>query len=109
MIDWTDKRAIGLKCWFSFSDIKSVLRDVHSVDAGMTTWINAHDGISVPAENCRIAQGENTSYDGKTQPVPDGVMVTVTWLDFNTTTNYSQLIDWYVGIIDYQVQESVMK
>ena len=107
-IDWTDKRAIGLKCWFSEPPKPEEYRDNF---IGMVQGGRFLAFMNTAFSNCRIAQGEKTPYDGKSQPVPDGVLVTL-WLDNGCYLDVPQRaegIEWLINvdnvkIAHYQVQ-----
>ena len=108
-IDWADKRAIGLKCylWRISGEWKeSILAEVRR-----GSYFIGEDGFD--SYHCRIAQGEKTPYDGKGQPVPDGVVIDV-WgvvnppdigeMDFHSERVMSHEITW-LDVTDYQIQE----
>jgi len=63
------------------------------------------------SEHCRLTQGDKTHYDGKGQPVPDGVTIKLFWKqgvsEFSRKA-WSQTVDWTGEdkYTHYQVQES---
>ena len=112
-IDWTDKRAIGLKYKFLNNDkvfnVESVkvhkgILYIDNIGAGRV-------GTNDWTKTIQLVRGEKTPYDGKGQPVPDGVMVTL-WLDNGCHLDIPQraeCVEWLINvdnvkIIHYQVQ-----
>lgn len=112
MIDWTDERAIGLKCWANDPSIKKeVLGQFVRINPTYSNYpyeVNdVIDSVAGCYESCRLAQGEKTKYDGKGQPVPDGVMVEVWFINGDSSIYLSDNWIWNItgDILYYQVQE----
>lgn len=116
---YEDERAIGLKCWFNDTCLKDeVLGEFKGIHSDRTyasspfVGEDYRDGLDGFYEHCRLAQGDKTPYDGKGQPVPDGVMVKV-W-HFNKAlvkdsqhfvwTQKAEATNWRL-VTHYQVQE----
>ncbi len=111
-VDMLDPRAIGLKYWFKqyfYSD--EVANILFRVDVAQELqFVTPPDVTSY--KYCRIAQGDKTAYDGKGQPVPDGVIVRV-WFDDNKEWSTEGLVENYSWhnqlkhhtITHYEVQE----
>ena len=109
-IDWTDERAIGLKCWFArdseistLGEFKGVFKKI-SERFPATPFIryDCHNNIKGYYDKCRLAQGEVTSYSGNgVQPVPCNVQVVANNMTYSLP---SQDIEWE-KVTHYQVQE----
>lgn len=120
-IDMLDQRAIGLKClfWSVQSPPTVYVSNKHILSNNFIGVLHVvypdkefpfvgitDDGLRGSSEYCRIAQGDKTAYDGKGQPVPDGVIVEY-WRRGTEIEgrDRAERIDWDSGIIYYQVQE----
>jgi len=108
-VNTLDPRMIGQKCIFSdgIHDQEGILTEV--LTDGSTNPFMSERGYFY--EYCELALGDKTPYDGKGQPVPDGVVVKV-WCD-NTEGSYYERTDlsercyWDedTHITYYQIQE----
>lgn len=107
-LDWL----IGQKCVFSesngygYREFTSLLARVDDTNAIANPYVSS-DGKGW--SNCRLVQGEKTTYDGKGQPVPDGVTVKI-WYDadqYPVSVGYilsTSEIPWDI-VTHYQVEE----
>ena len=112
-INWLDLRMVGLLCWFDDSPYipPYIARISHVFSNGRGQWFvkDLHTGNVEYMHKCRLAQGEKITYDGKGQPVPDGVLVEC-WYSFKSSISdgpriYPAHTVTWLNVTHYQVQE----
>lgn len=100
---YEDSRAIGLTVIHGYMDRHTIFIVDSILENG---WLGDSEGIGYDADYCRPALGDRTVYDGKGQPVPDGVEVK--WWDNEASgASLAGQMDWdsFGGVKYYQVQE----
>lgn len=124
-VNWLDERMEDLLCWFSCPELPNdqfyapfFYAEVKP-DGSVLFFcrVENNQGDEEGSPYCRLALGEKTAYDGKGQPIPDGVSVRL-WVK-------KGLSEWSIGtlqaedacwdnskrelpICDFQVQEQAI-
>jgi len=100
---WEDNRAIGLKCIFWDDNEENTHTSLlGEVDFKHNFSYTSQSGLNF--KHIELIQGDKTPYDGKGQPVPDGVFVKIYFHDGGILNQISQKYKWDdVNIVYYQV------
>jgi len=111
-INWLDPRMIGLKCFFrTYESSPEWVGELSAVMQSEDTKFCDVEGCF--SNYCRLAQGEKTHYDGKGQPVPDGVLLNI-WHGEHGSFDDQVLAEecyWKLGttLTHYQAQEQKLE
>lgn len=115
-IDWSDERFTGLECWFINTETgHEILDEIKGYETDYIEGASRDRKDDYPSyfigsddkkwPTCRLALGDRQAYDGKRQPVPDGIRVNVWLLHSNEPERvFSEVAQWGL-VTHYQVIE----